>query len=220
MSNDRLYKLEHRQPHSFIKGGNINLASSQLTRKKRPPDGGYVFQPSGIIFELVQDIIGKNLLTKFHKDRIINVVSRVYTMKNAPPPVGDVFQATATIFKLILDIIGTNFLTKFHENRKINLAIDIVRRKTHDGQMAITKDHHQHIILKRATSPFLSSFKLIQTIIGTNVLTNFHEDLVSLLSEKKTAPCPGGHVFQGSLTIIEMGRDIIRTMLRAKFLKI
>ncbi|KAH3742035.1 hypothetical protein DPMN_169811 [Dreissena polymorpha] len=34
-----------------------------LTRKNAPPPGGHVFQPTAIIFELVQDIIGMNLLT-------------------------------------------------------------------------------------------------------------------------------------------------------------
>ncbi|KAH3786309.1 hypothetical protein DPMN_164415 [Dreissena polymorpha] len=54
---------------------------------------GHVFQPTGTIFELVQDImgthllskknsppidiIGTNILTKFHDDRTINVASRV-----------------------------------------------------------------------------------------------------------------------------------------------
>ncbi|KAH3825933.1 hypothetical protein DPMN_127820 [Dreissena polymorpha] len=65
-------------------------------------NGSHVFQPTGIIFELVQDIIGMNLLNKFHKDWTINVVSRV---KNAPP-------------------LGshTNLLTKFHEDWTINVA--------------------------------------------------------------------------------------------------
>ncbi|KAH3829531.1 hypothetical protein DPMN_131527 [Dreissena polymorpha] len=34
-----------------------------LTRKNAPPPGGHVFQPTAIIFKLVQDIIGMNLLT-------------------------------------------------------------------------------------------------------------------------------------------------------------
>ena len=44
------------------------------------PQGGHVFQPKGIIFELVQDIIGLNRLTMFHEDRTINVAYRVLTM--------------------------------------------------------------------------------------------------------------------------------------------
>ncbi|KAH3690303.1 hypothetical protein DPMN_191073 [Dreissena polymorpha] len=107
----------------------INVASRVLTRKNAPPPGGHVFQSTDIIFELVQDIIGMNLLTKFHEDRTINVASRVLTRfcyshlrKNAPPLGSHVFQANVTIFKLIQDIIETNLLTKFHEDWTINVA--------------------------------------------------------------------------------------------------
>ncbi len=44
------------------------------------PHGSHVFQPTGIIFDLVPDIIGMNLLTEFHKDQTINVASRVLTI--------------------------------------------------------------------------------------------------------------------------------------------
>ncbi|KAH3860983.1 hypothetical protein DPMN_023909 [Dreissena polymorpha] len=91
-------------------------------RKKDPPPGGHVFNPTGIIFDYVQDIIGMNLLTKFHEDQTINVVSRVHIMKNAPPLGSHVFQANVTIFELIQDIIETNLLTKFHEDWTINVA--------------------------------------------------------------------------------------------------
>ncbi|KAH3699219.1 hypothetical protein DPMN_074175 [Dreissena polymorpha] len=97
----------------------INVASRVLTRKNAPPPGGHVFQPTGIIFKLGQDIIGMNLLTKFHEDQTINVASRV---KNAPPLGSHVFQANVTIFELIQDIIETNLLTKFHEDWTINVA--------------------------------------------------------------------------------------------------
>ncbi|KAH3845376.1 hypothetical protein DPMN_087656 [Dreissena polymorpha] len=63
----------------------INVASRVLTSTKT-------------IFQLVQDIIWKNLLTKFPDDRKINVTSRVLTRKNAPPRGGNVFQQTGIIF--------------------------------------------------------------------------------------------------------------------------
>ena len=57
------------------------------------------------IFNLIQDIIGTNLLTTFHEDQKINVASRVLTRfnyshkrKNAPPPGRHVFQPTGVIF--------------------------------------------------------------------------------------------------------------------------
>ncbi|KAH3829306.1 hypothetical protein DPMN_131302 [Dreissena polymorpha] len=96
----------------------------------------HVFQPTGIIFELVQDIIGMNLLTKFHEDRTVNVANRVLTrfyyshiMKNAPPLGSHVFQANIIIFKLIQDINKTNLLTIFHEDWKINVACRVLTRK-------------------------------------------------------------------------------------------
>ncbi|KAH3890321.1 hypothetical protein DPMN_014397 [Dreissena polymorpha] len=78
----------------------INVASRVLTRKNAPPPGGHVFQPTGIIFKLVQDIIWINLLTKFHEDRTINVASIV---KNAPPLRSHVFQANVTMCTLLCE---------------------------------------------------------------------------------------------------------------------
>ncbi|KAH3857808.1 hypothetical protein DPMN_100423 [Dreissena polymorpha] len=86
-----------------------------LTRKNAPPPGSHVFKPTGIIFELVQDIIGINHLTKFMK-------IGHHIRKNAPPLGSHVFQANVTIFELIQDIIETNLLTKFHEDWTINVA--------------------------------------------------------------------------------------------------
>ncbi|KAH3871203.1 hypothetical protein DPMN_034397 [Dreissena polymorpha] len=103
----------------FHKDRKINVTSRVLTRKNAPPPGGNVFQPTGVIFELIQDIIGMNLLTKFYEDQTINVEPRV---KNALPLGSHVFQANVTIFELIQDIIETNLLTKFHEDWTINVA--------------------------------------------------------------------------------------------------
>ncbi|KAH3733201.1 hypothetical protein DPMN_039626 [Dreissena polymorpha] len=101
----------------FHEDRKINVASRVLT--------SHVFQPTGIIFELVQDIIGMNLLTKFQGDRTVNVASRVLTRfyyshirKNAPPLGSHFFQANIIIFELIQDIIETNLLIKFHEDWK------------------------------------------------------------------------------------------------------
>ncbi|KAH3852607.1 hypothetical protein DPMN_095120 [Dreissena polymorpha] len=59
---------------------------SRTPGEKCPAPGGHVFKPTGIIFELVRDIIGTHCLTKFHEDWTINVASRVLKRKNAPPP--------------------------------------------------------------------------------------------------------------------------------------
>ncbi|KAH3692875.1 hypothetical protein DPMN_193211 [Dreissena polymorpha] len=107
----------------FHKDRKINVASRVLTRKNAPPAGGHFhedwiinvasrekcpapwqpcFQAKVTIFELIQDIIGTNPLSKFHEDRKINfhddlatiVTSRVFTRSlyshiiNTSPPTG------------------------------------------------------------------------------------------------------------------------------------
>ncbi|KAH3887233.1 hypothetical protein DPMN_011249 [Dreissena polymorpha] len=113
-------KLSQDTPTQLLtKFGETIIRPAFLKRayKNALPPGSHVFQPTGIIFVLFQDIIGMNLLTKFHEDQTINVASRVLTRfyyshitKNAPPHGSHVFQA------------NTNLLTKFHEDWTINVA--------------------------------------------------------------------------------------------------
>ncbi|KAH3821530.1 hypothetical protein DPMN_123294 [Dreissena polymorpha] len=131
------------------------ISSNILTKKTAPPHGGHVFHSTGTIFELVQDIIGTHVLTKFHEDWTKNVTSRVLTRKTATPSWRPY-------------IIGTHVLTKFHEDRTINVTSRVLTR---------------FAIYKTATPPgghvFQSTgtiFKLVQDIIGTHVLSKFHED--------------------------------------------
>ncbi|KAH3706819.1 hypothetical protein DPMN_066209, partial [Dreissena polymorpha] len=120
-------------------------------KEKCPAHCGHVFQATGTNFELVQNIIGTNLLTKFHDDHTINMASRVLTGKNATPPWQPYIIGTNHLTKFhddrtinvayrVLtshitknapppDIIRTNLLTKFHEDRKINLASRKLTRK-------------------------------------------------------------------------------------------
>ncbi|KAH3723887.1 hypothetical protein DPMN_049683 [Dreissena polymorpha] len=95
----------------------INVATRVLTRKNAPPPGGHIFQPTGIIFELIQNIFGMNRLTEFHEDRTINVASRV---KNAPALGSHVFSSK--------HIIETNLLTKFHVDWTLNVASGELKR--------------------------------------------------------------------------------------------
>ncbi|KAH3700877.1 hypothetical protein DPMN_075858 [Dreissena polymorpha] len=190
----------------FHEDRTINVASSVknappplLTRKNAPPPGGHVFQPTGIIFELVRDIIGINLLTKFHEDWTINLASR---LKNAPPLGSHVFQAKVTIFDLIQDISGKNLLSKFHEDRKINVAS---REKC--------QAPWRHVF-----QPTGVIFELVQDIIGMNLMTKFYEDqTITVASRVKNAPPLGSHVFQANITIFELIQDIIETNLLTKF---
>ncbi|KAH3880887.1 hypothetical protein DPMN_004809, partial [Dreissena polymorpha] len=59
----------------FHEDWTINVTSRQTAT----PPGGHVFQSTGTIFELVRDIIGTHVLSKFRDDWTINVASRVLT---------------------------------------------------------------------------------------------------------------------------------------------
>ncbi|KAH3790750.1 hypothetical protein DPMN_168957 [Dreissena polymorpha] len=192
----------------FQEDRKINAASRVLTRKSAPPPGSHVFQPTGIIFELIllQDIIGMNLLTIFHVDQTVNVASRVLTRfhyshirKNAPPPWKPFFQANIIIFEQVQEIIETNLLIKFHEDWTINVAS---REKC-----PAPGDH-----VFKATKTI---FELIQDIIGTNLLTKFHDDRKINVTSR---PRPrGGHVFQPTGIIFELVQDIIGMNLLTEF---
>ncbi|KAH3869872.1 hypothetical protein DPMN_033045 [Dreissena polymorpha] len=151
-----------------------------------------------IIFELIQDIIETNLLTKFHEDWIINVASRVLT---SAAPCGHVFKATKTIFKLIKDIIGTNLLTKFYDDRKINVTSRVLTRKN-----APPLGGHTNL---------LTIFHQDWTInVASRVLTSR-----GVIEAKKNAPPPSGHVFQQTSIIFKLVQDIIGLNLLTRFHK-
>ncbi|KAH3725724.1 hypothetical protein DPMN_051573 [Dreissena polymorpha] len=115
-----------------------------------------VYKSTKTIFELIQDIIGKILLTKFHEDRKINVASRVLTRKNALPPGGHVFQQPASFLnsseinvaskvKNALPLGSHVFqANKFHEDWTIHVAFTVLTRQLltpHDGRR--TKGDHK-----------------------------------------------------------------------------
>ncbi|KAH3867152.1 hypothetical protein DPMN_030277 [Dreissena polymorpha] len=81
------------------------------------------------------------------------------TVKTAPPPGGHVFLPTGTIFELVKDFIGTHVPTKktatppgtqFHEDWTIN--------ETSKAQKAITKAHHEHVVLSCSSSHCVNTF--------------------------------------------------------------
>ncbi|KAH3771661.1 hypothetical protein DPMN_172988 [Dreissena polymorpha] len=86
----RVFKRKNAPPPDII-GTNL------LTNP--PPLGVHVFQPTGTVFKLIKDIIGTNLLIKFHEDLTINVASRKKCTANWLP--------------------WTNIQTKFHDDLKI-----------------------------------------------------------------------------------------------------
>ncbi|KAH3692268.1 hypothetical protein DPMN_191624 [Dreissena polymorpha] len=178
---------------------------------------------------LCSDIIGTNLLTKFHQDWTMNVASRV---KNAPPPGGHVFQPTGIILKHVQDIIGMNLLTKknapplgshFHEDRKINVASRVLTRFYYSHIKKNAPPPGGHVF-----QPTGIIFELVQHIIEINILTKFHEDqTINVASRvltrfyyshiRKNAPPLGSHVFQANVTIFELIQIIIETNLLTKF---
>ncbi|KAH3843042.1 hypothetical protein DPMN_116549 [Dreissena polymorpha] len=124
------------------------------------------------IFELIQDIVETNLLTKFHEDWTINVASRVFTRKNARPLGSHVFQANKSyrpIFSWQPYINATNVLTKFHDDWAKIVTSRVFARNT-------APPPGGHDWASNVTSTVFTSFELSRGINGTNVLTKFHED--------------------------------------------
>ncbi|KAH3893543.1 hypothetical protein DPMN_017691 [Dreissena polymorpha] len=155
-----------------------------------PAPCSHVFHLTETIFELVQDIIGTHVLTKFHEDWTKNVTSRVLTRKTAMPLGCHVFQPTGTIFELVQDIIGTHVLTKFHEDWTKNVTSRVFTRKT----ATPPGDHFHEDMTINVTSRVLTRFAIYIT-----------------------ATPPGGHVFQSTGTIFELVQDIIGTHVLSKF---
>ncbi|KAH3717044.1 hypothetical protein DPMN_059824 [Dreissena polymorpha] len=113
------------------------------------------------------------------------------------------------------NIIGTN-LTKFHKDRKINVASRVLTRKN-------APPPGSHVF-----QPTGIILKLIQDIIGMNLLTKFHEDrTVNVASRvltrfyyshiRKNAPPLGSHFLKANIIIFELIQDITETNLLTKF---
>ncbi|KAH3809681.1 hypothetical protein DPMN_138057 [Dreissena polymorpha] len=90
--------------------------------KTAPPTGGHLFLFFHLViyFKLDRDIIGTNLLTKFHEDRTINVASIVFTNKCGRTD----GRRTKTIFNR--PETETKVLTKFHENWAKNVTSKVL----------------------------------------------------------------------------------------------
>ncbi|KAH3829023.1 hypothetical protein DPMN_131011 [Dreissena polymorpha] len=154
----------------------------------------------GTIFELNSCIKETNVLTKFHENWAKNVTSRVFTCfhyihieKNAPPTGGQVFSPIWTIFNLVRDINKTNVLTNFHDDWAKIVTSRVFTRKTAQPtgghvfqQTGTTFELNQHII----KANILTNFELDSNIIGTKLLTKFHEDrTINVASRVFTNKC-------------------------------
>ncbi|KAH3749717.1 hypothetical protein DPMN_184227 [Dreissena polymorpha] len=121
-------------------------------RKTTPPTGSHVFQRTRTTFELNQHIIKTNILTKLHEDWACNVTSTVFTS-----------------FELDRDIIGTNVLTKFHDDPIKNVASRVFTRYLYSQILKTAPPTGGH-------TNILTNFEINRDIIGTKLLTKFHED--------------------------------------------
>ncbi|KAH3801967.1 hypothetical protein DPMN_155632 [Dreissena polymorpha] len=178
---------------------------------KQPTDGQCprTTVPTGTIFELVKDIIGTNLLTKFHEHPTINVASTVLTKqtcfhyihieKTAPTPGGHVFPLIWTIFKLNRHIQKTHVLPRFHKDWTTNTTSRV-----------FTCFHYIHIektvppTSGHVFSPIWTIFELVRDINQTNVLTKCYDDWAKIVY----CPPPGGHVFQLTGIIFELHQHL------------
>ncbi|KAH3846521.1 hypothetical protein DPMN_088823 [Dreissena polymorpha] len=135
------------------------------------------FQRTKAIFELSPDIIRTNVLTKFHDDG---------TYKS-PPLAAMFFQQTGTIFELIYDVIITNVFTKCLEECENIIRTNVLTKFYEDLKIMRLLEceqcfYNSHIRLNAPTSccnvfqPTEHNFQLLQNIIGSNLLTKFHED--------------------------------------------
>ncbi|KAH3699771.1 hypothetical protein DPMN_074734 [Dreissena polymorpha] len=194
-----------------------NLASRVLTRQNAPPHStGAIFELGKLPhpwrqcfltdqnhFELVQDIIGTNLMTKFHEYRPINVASG----DKCRAPWWPCFSQTRPIFEFIQNVMGTFVLTKFHEDRTINFASRVLTRINLLTNM---------LTRKNAPPPDGHVFQQTKTIFKL-----FNEDgsrnFASGELTRKNAPPPYDHVFQPTKTILELVHDVIGTNLLNKF---
>ncbi|KAH3833035.1 hypothetical protein DPMN_106337 [Dreissena polymorpha] len=146
-------------------------------------------------------------------------------MRKLPPPSSHVIQLTGTIFEQNSHIKETNVLSKFHENWAKNVTSTV-----------FTCFHFKHIEKNapptggHVFSPIPTIFKLVRDINKTNVLTNFHDDWVKIVTSRvftrenfhyihieKNAPPTGGHVFSPIPTIFKLVRDINKTNVLTNF---
>ncbi|KAH3864853.1 hypothetical protein DPMN_027883 [Dreissena polymorpha] len=189
---------------------NVPSRKYTLSRIKTAfPPGNHVFQRTGTIFELNFYIKETNVLIKFHENWAKNVTSTVFTYfhyihieKNGPPTGDHVFSPIWTIFEIVREINKTNIMTNFHDDWAKIVTSRVFTRKTapptggHVFQRTETTfELSQHIIKTNFDKffPFfdlVTYFELDRDIIGTKLLTKFHEDrTINVASRVFTNKC-------------------------------
>ncbi|KAH3694604.1 hypothetical protein DPMN_082044 [Dreissena polymorpha] len=209
-----------------------NMTSRVFTRKNvltkfnktAQPTGGHVFSPIWTIFKLVRDINKTNVLTKFHDDWVKNernVLTKfledwtknvtyslltcfhyIHIAKAAPPLGGHVFSPIWTIFELVCDINKTNVLTKLYDDWAKIVTSRAFIRKT-------APPTGGHVFQRTGTTFKLNQHimktNILTNIIGTNLLTKFHEDrtrnVASIVFTTKCGRTNEGRTYDGQRPI-------------------
>ncbi|KAH3820749.1 hypothetical protein DPMN_122498 [Dreissena polymorpha] len=126
----------------------------------------------------------------------------MFSPRKCAPLGSHVFQWTGTIFK---------FNSLFTRKTAPPTGGHVFQRT------GTTFELNQHIM--RTT--ILTIFEFDRVIIGTMLLTKFHEDwtrnVASRVFTRKTAPPTGGHVFQRNGTTFKLNQHIIKTTILTNF---
>ncbi|KAH3864683.1 hypothetical protein DPMN_027708 [Dreissena polymorpha] len=159
--------------------------AKHVTSRVKLPPGSHVIQLTGTIFQLNSRIKETNVLTKFHENWAKNVTSRVFTCvhnihieKNAPPTGVHVFSPILTIFELVRHINKTNVLNNLHDDWAQIVTSRVFTRFLYSHIMKTAPPTGGHLHKDWALNVTSTVFKLDRDIIGTNLLTKFHEDHV------------------------------------------
>ncbi|KAH3882671.1 hypothetical protein DPMN_006615 [Dreissena polymorpha] len=238
----RLFTRKNAPPPDIIGTNLLTNVSKEKSPAPPPLLGGHVFQPTGTVFTLIKDIIGTNLLTKFHEDLTIN---KKCTANWLP-----CFLSNQNLFQTSPRYIRTNIQTKFHYDLKTVVAPQVLSRK--NAPLPLAAMRNAPALCSYVFQANVIIFKVIHDIIGKNLLSKFHKDrpidvasrvltrknapphdiigmdrltkfhedhTLNVASRVKNPPPLGSHVFQAKVTIFVLLRDIIETNLLTKFHK-
>ncbi|KAH3862570.1 hypothetical protein DPMN_025539 [Dreissena polymorpha] len=208
-----------------------NKTSRVLTRKTAPPPIGrpYIIGTDVLTnFELSQDIIRKNLLTKFHDDQTINVASRVLTRQNHIVLRIAKKVPMAWPYDRLTDTQSANHksppVSPVADNKPVyTLKQRLGFHRTVQLYMPNFYTNVSHVIQLTGTI-----FEFNSCIKETNVLSKFHENWAKNVTStvftcfhyihiEKNAPPTGSHVFSPIPTIYKLVRDINKTNVLTNF---
>ncbi|KAH3879305.1 hypothetical protein DPMN_003207 [Dreissena polymorpha] len=148
-------------------------AKNVISRKIAPPARQPCYSTDRNNFLTQLSYQGNKCSDQFHENWAVNVPSKV---EKCPAHWRPCFSPIWTIFELVRDINKTNVLSNFHHDWAKNVA-SIEKTAPPTGghvfqRTRTTFDLNQHMI----KTNILTNFQLHRDIIGTKLLTKFHED--------------------------------------------